>query len=774
MRADRRILADGALLPDITITSLLESLRSTTARETTMSVMPTIIYLARDITKLQQLLRMHGAIRRNEWTQLSDEIGHVSNAPERMSEPNDWLLLQIDYNFIIRPDQREVAEAMIAPKSGENSVLQMNMGLGKSSVIIPMIVTRLANKRSLARVVVPRALLLPMGQLLQARLGGLIGRIVKHVPFSRKSSATIESVKAYHQLHSDVLGKQGVMLTLPEHILSFQLSGLQQLVNGHPKQAELMLNVQAWFSRKCRDVLDECDHMLAVKTQLIYPSGSQNIIDGHPIRWKVVQNLLTLVKVSGRYLSRRYPKGIEIIDRGSGTFPTIYLLDQVVKDAMILSLTDSILRGEGAILPVESWQANDLEYARRFISEARIDETALQSGSRVFEVDTDTRRILLLLRGLLVHRILLMALGKRYNVMYGIHPERDPIAVPFRAKGLPSQEAEFGHPDVAIILTCLSFYYSGLTFEQFRDCLSQLLKSDEPAHDFEAWINEVIDADLPKSLRSWNAINVDDELQCKQLWKPLRQQMTVIDYFLNHFVFPRHAKTFERKIVSSGWDIPLLDLSLPEKQNVATRKENGRPTPNGSQPRRLATSLTTGFSGTSDNKALLPLSIKQNDLPGLSHTNAEVLTYLLEPRNLRYEAAADPRNGRRRTEREFLYRLMKLGIRMFIDAGALILELDNLGLVKLWMQIDPHAEAAVFFGADGVIRVLYRDGKQQPLTASPFLNNLGACLVYLDEAHTRGVDLKMPADTVAALTIGMMQTKDHTVQGEQALTFAKH
>jgi len=73
---------------------------------------------------------------------------------------------------------------------------------------------------------------------------------------------------------------------------------------------------------------------------------------------------------------------------------------------------------------------------------------------------------------------------------------------------------------------------------------------------------------------------------------------------------------------------------------------------------------------------------------------------------------------------------------------------------------------AVFFREDGRARVVYRDGKQQPLSASPFLNNLGACVVYLDEAHGRGVDLKMPADAKAALTLGIMQTKDHTVQGQ--------
>ncbi|KAK4693768.1 hypothetical protein P7C71_g3690, partial [Lecanoromycetidae sp. Uapishka_2] len=176
-----------------------------------------------------------------------------------------------------------------------------------------------------------------------------------------------------------------------------------------------------------------------------------------------------------------------------------------------------------------------------------------------------------------------------------------------------------------------------------------------------------------------------------------------------------------------------------------------------------STSLTVGFSGTNDNKTLLPLNVLQNDLPGLAHTNAEVLTYLLQPRNRGYIPASD-RNGKRITERTLLKKLKDNGIRMLLDAGAQILELDNVSLVRVWLEVDHEAEAGVFFGEDGRARIVYQDGKQQPLSASPFLNNLGACVVYLDEAHVRGVDLKMPANAKAGLTLGIMQTKDNTVQ----------
>lgn len=64
--------------------------------------------------------------------------------------------------------------------------------------------------------------------------------------------------------------------------------------------------------------------------------------------------------------------------------------------------------------------------------------------------------------------------------------------------------------------------------------------------------------------------------------------------------------------------------------------------------------------------------------------------------------------------------------------------------------------------------MLHRGGKKKkaPLVTTPFANNLTECLVFLDEAHCRGTDLKLPQGARGALTLALGQTKDHTVQGK--------
>ncbi len=601
----------------------------------------------------------------------------------------------------------------------------------------------LANKKQLLRLIVPKALLLQTAQTVQSRLGGLVGREIRHVPFSRRTPTTPVMLRSYSDLHCEMHRGSGVILATPEHILSYKLSGLQRLADSRIKEAQTMIDFQSWLARTCRDVLDESDFTLAVKTQLIYPSGPQTSVDGHPYRWEVAQMLLALVEDHLPELQRDFPQSIEVVKRQHG-FPMVCFLHTDVEEALHVQLIDDICSGRTSRLRLANSISpmNRIEI-KRVLSEEYVDLEDIKQVSWFFADKLSSFKKILLVRGLLLNEILLLCLKKRWNVQYGLHPGRDPIAVPFEAKGIPSEQAEFGHPDVAIIFTCLAFYHSGLNYSQLTECLRHLLRSDDPAAEYDRW---TYGSDtLPEALHHWDVINVDDKGQVEELWRYLRFNRNILDCYMNNFVFPLHAKQFGVKLQASGWDLPLFSKRrLEQKETDCT--------------------MTTGFSGTNDNKMMLPLNIKQDDLPSLRQINAEVLTYLLQERNRGYNLAAFQKQ--RMTEEGLLRTIAAKGIRILIDAGAFILEMDNRSLVKLWLSIDTKAKAAVYFETDNGAWVQYQRGKEKvPLLATPFAENFDECLVYLDEAHTRGVDLKLPQNACGALTLALGQTKDHTVQG---------
>jgi hypothetical protein len=87
-----------------------------------------------------------------------------------------------------------------------------------------------------------------------------------------------------------------------------------------------------------------------------------------------------------------------------------------------------------------------------------------------------------------------------------------------QAKGVPSPTSEWGHPDVAIVLTCLSFYYEGLSMAQFKQAFSQLAKSNEPSIEYGSWVAEGV----PEAFRNYNGINMEDSEQLRELHRHVK------------------------------------------------------------------------------------------------------------------------------------------------------------------------------------------------------------------------------------------------------------
>lgn len=124
-------LKQGLLWPAVTASNILEQLRSTANCQFGEGMKEAIIEYGLAITRLQRALRLtQGTIISNP-ARYREEVSNTGHTNWRPEDYPDWLLLEIESNLLIRPDQVDVALATISPNSGSNSVLQMNMGQGK-------------------------------------------------------------------------------------------------------------------------------------------------------------------------------------------------------------------------------------------------------------------------------------------------------------------------------------------------------------------------------------------------------------------------------------------------------------------------------------------------------------------------------------------------------------------------------------------------------------------------------------------------------------------
>lgn len=267
------------------------------------------------------------------------------------------------------------------------------------------------------------------------------------------------------------------------------------------------------------------------------------------------------------------------------------------------------------------------------------------------------------------------------------------------------------------------------------------MRSDQADAEYGAWIADA--PNMPFEFRSVEGINLRDTIQCTMdIFPNLRYGKAVIDYFLANIVFPKAMKEFPHKLSASGWDIGM---------------KKARP--------------TTGFSGTIDSKPLLPLDVEHLDLPRQKHTNALVLDHILDPSN----AVLLMRNtaSKAKSEAESLLDIaiqQDPPVQVILDVGAQVLEFDNYGLAKRWLEIHPGAgdavQAVVFVNDEDELSVVDRRGRVERLQTSSYASRLDECLIFLDEAHTRGIDLKLPKHYRAAVTLGANLTKDRLVQGK--------
>jgi hypothetical protein len=332
------------------------------------------------------------------------------------------------------------------------------------------------------------------------------------------------------------------------------------------------VSLQKWLHAHARDILDESDEILHSRFQLIYSIGLQQHMDGYPDRWTITQQALRLVKDAAHTISRNHANFVKYECGPPGSFPHIHverasdvgrrLVSLIVQDVMAGRLPNFDFRHIASPLR---------DAIRSFIS----DEDVLQVPDTAKRVEEYANRShqsylwsgLLLLRGLLASNILLFALSeRRWRVDYGLVPPNSDdsdsdstptmLAVPYRAKDVPAPNTQFGHPDLTIILTCLSYYYAGLSEEQLRVSFEMLLDQDDPSAEYALWTTDYDRESVPDSLRTLSEINLRSSEQWDRVIFPLfARNQAAIDFYLSRVVFPQGAKEFPWKLSGSSWDL---------------------------------------------------------------------------------------------------------------------------------------------------------------------------------------------------------------------------
>ena len=255
----------------------------------------------------------------------------------------------------------------------------------------------------------------------------------------------------------------------------------------------------------------------------------------------------------------------------------------------------------------------------------------------------------------------------------------------------------------------------------------RLLHLDQAEVEHQTWVR--CTPELPVAFRQFAGLNLKDRAQCiGQVFPLFRHTKAVIAFFLSYIVFPKEKKSFPQKLSGSGWDLG-----------------------------RVKTFPTTGFSATSDPREVLPLSMHHLDLPAHRQTNAAVLDPVVHPKDS-VMILPSQQNSEQSDADLILSTVAQMDppVQVILDVGAQIIDFNNKDAAQVWLCMysdHEQTQAVVFVNEEDELCAVDRDRHVEILHVSSFAHQLDVCLIYLDEAHTRGNDLKLPPFYRAAVKL---------------------
>lgn len=658
-----------------------------------------------------------------------------------------WLAFEVEQCLEIRDIQYVIATFCM---QNSRTVTQLNMGEGKTRVILPMLMTQISNSQSLIRLHVLSPLLSEAFYFFHHTLtASVLSTRICEIPFHRGILLSSKHATRMHEIMVRYQRKQNVILVAPEHRLSLELKqhevGLMDSENATRIQ-QAIKNIEAL---PYYDILDESDELLSYKYQLIYAIGKCQMLPYGNIRWLGVQSLFNVLQNDAdvRKILVSVANRNKRTETHAGAFECIRLLSGTQLDEQRYDFYVALARGLCNQPPLDFEWLNNKLLQPTFISfmvEKRHSLVQLNENLPNGGQDFSDRRkkALLVLRGLLAYGVLESCLFKRYRVNYGIDSRRKSrrVAVPFRGSDMPADRAEYAQPETLIVLTHLSYYHRGLTATELKEAVYSLLQLGPIAQSsiYNNWYKTGMSTmtNVQRSaLDKVEKVDPSNDVLLSMMHTVYKYNMSTINFWLSTCVLPRETMQFPNRLSANAF-------------NLADN--------------RFGT--ITGFSGTKDSKLLLPSQIHQRipDCPTIQGTDGKMLDLILQNDSMHCISLGS-------LAEKTLELIAILDVDVLIDAGASMAGLTNKDVANAIILMAQNSRFSkkrkgIVYYENHTKNWMVESWDKQcwPLGSSP-IRECDA-FVYFDEAHCRGADMKLKDAAVALLTIGPEMRKDKLMQ----------
>ncbi|GBG29475.1 Hypothetical Protein FCC1311_056962, partial [Hondaea fermentalgiana] len=754
--------------------------------------------LGRESCRLQLLGKVRDAlIALRTWAPDRENDANLAARRERVLEllltswehPGDprWVIFEISAGYTLRRSQVETLESLDASADVHSSCVQLKMGQGKSSTVLPLLSMALTSRGFLTIVAVPDALVDMSSQFLARALAPTFGKRVMHMHFSRYSLHGEKAVLEASVLEERLLEARrarDVVLTTSGSLKALLLK-LVELADTSTGQTPLEAAVSAVWQllADAHLVLDECDVLLhPLRSELNFPIGPMQELAQASWRCGLARVLVGALQNAQREDSSALARAIKRgVDQGKlEATPHLVVVDpRFYEDEMTEPLAQSAaawlcaeLDGPDALLrPVQ--QNLKIQCSSNLDDDEHAGHHMLESETSSFWCSAEYPRVATV-DLIMPHKVRVGAIDVDFEEYSPFAMRSGLSMLPTKVRVLTSvdggrsyrAEATSGtFPDVLIVLSLLAYQHSGLRRNDVselvrlwqRDLFTQAgpLQERKAFLEYEAAIADPGPGMPPSSLPAvlplhlaqassrsesqddaagHNSNGLDSEENA--IWQRLRFSPEAVRTFLERVAFPAALKHRARKLVAGGEEMV------------------------------MSVGRTHGFSGT-------PSSAMPSEMGECQWEEGTEGRFWATLTNRECVEVSAPLELGWTVEALLHQVAQDTSLCALIDTGALIVGLSNrevawillehgLDDLKGCVYLDAQDRQRVLLRSDQPHggRFLFRDVPLAEAALSPDQR-----FTFYDHVHTTGMDIAQPILGRAAMTIGKDMTFRDYCQG---------
>ena len=695
-------------------------------------------------TYVQQVKRVLKQIEviKGEPEELQEQLKLLKNFIEgtrhyEIEKHPEYLVLEYYADILLRPEQvqnldlLQIRDGKIHDRRHLGTALEMIMGGGKTTVLLPLLGILNADGENLSIGVLPSALLPSMSEILAERLGTSFKQTVEVVTVDRETSIDRNFL---NRLQNICQGKklmlmtetsfQSLYLNFIEHLHSYsQASNEVRLQMETQRQA--FRELYTMLKNHSSLVIDEVDQILNPRTELQFTMGSATPLPVSEI--ELVSALYEIVEsdpLIRDVLRFEFSSDVKINSEEDRNKQKPFLQKTYQETVRPLLIDAMIKKGMGVKEhQVVEFFANLSEEQKNLVKEYLSSQS--ENSTRFVMKQIPLIKDLLALAREEIHHLLPLTAEKICHQNYGPGGKGD-YAIPFHGSDAPAVKSQFGTPYESLNYTFQLLIKQGIDKKtvakevgKLRNAALKELKEHPERMLTEtaayAQFLELVCNDREIQLFGSNSIidQVQDNIN-RSL--PLKLQ------FIRTYVAPQ-IKTYEMTISAN----PQIYNFLVSTLNAFTGTQwNSDTFPEGLKiiPDEIITGKTLGLLWKN---RLQPVHV-------IKSSSSKTIVHEL--------IAVNPQANRSNT---------------LIDTAGMIRAVPREQVAKQLLKVFQHErqdiKGIVFYDAENQLMVLERE-KEAPIPLSASKLQPDELYTLYDQKHTTGSDIKQASNALAIVTIG--------------------